>query len=515
MKRVTAFLITALTAVVLLTACGSKENININNTDNIDNKDNKGLKIVTTVFPEYDWVRQILGEQAENAELTLLLDNGVDLHSYQPTADDIIKISNCDMFVYVGGESDSWVKDALKTAVNKNMVVINLVDVLGDEVKEEEIKEGMEHDHEHGHEEFDTDDVRDRNLSDWDGSWATIENALSDGSMDEYVRHNAEENGMDFEAQKDEYFKRWKSDYKALNIDGDIVSFGDVSAKYDYAGYKIVESDQGVSVWYGFKTEAAKDGIPVYIAFSDHDIGAEEEHEDEDEHEHEEAAHFHLRYGNESFEALTEIEGWSPTYFSSDMSGEEVAEAMGGHGHSQEGELDEHVWLSLKNAKKLCGHIADKLSELDEKNSSIYKQNAEEYGNKLDALDGKYKEAVSNSTYKTLLFGDRFPFRYLTDDYGLDYYAAFSGCSAETEASFETIVFLANKVNELNLKNIMVIETSDQSIARTVAENTKAKNQRILVLDSLQSIVSSDISSGKTYLSVMEDNLEALKEALN
>lgn len=513
MKRVTAFLITALIAAVFLTACGSKENININNTDNTDNTDDKSLKIVTTVFPEYDWVRQILGKQAENAELTLLIDNGVDLHSYQPTADDIIKISNCDMFVYVGGESDSWVKDALKTATNKNMVVINLLDVLGDVVKEEEIKEGMEHDHEHEHEEFDPSDVRDRDLSDWEGSWATIENALSDGSLDEYVKHNAEENEMDFESQKTTYFKRWKSDYKNINIDGDIVSFGDISEKYDYAGYKIVESDHGASVWYGFKAETVKDGIPLYIAFSDHGIGTEEEHEEE--HEHEEAAHFHLRYGNESFEALTEIEDWSPTYFSSNMPGEEIAEAMSGHGHSHEAELDEHVWLSLRNAKELCSHIANRLSELDEKNSNIYKQNAEEYGSKLDTLDGKYKEAVSTAAYKTLLFGDRFPFRYLTDDYGLDYYAAFSGCSAETEASFETIAFLANKVNELGLKNIMVIETSDQSIAKTISQNTNDKNQRILVLDSLQSIVSSDISSGKTYLSVMEDNLEVLKEALN
>ena len=102
------------------------------------------LKIVTTIFPEYDWVKSILGDQTENVELTMLLDNGVDLHSYQPTADDIAKISDCDLFIYVGGESDGWVDDALKNASNKNMKVVNLLNVLGDNIKEEEVVEGME-----------------------------------------------------------------------------------------------------------------------------------------------------------------------------------------------------------------------------------------------------------------------------------------------------------------------------------------------------------------------------------
>ena len=112
------------------------------------------LSIVTTIFPEYDWVKQILGDKADQADVTMLLDNGVDLHSYQPTADDIIKISTCDMFIYVGGESDEWVEDVLKEATNKDMVVINLLKALGDDVKEEEVKEGMQED-EHEHDEDD------------------------------------------------------------------------------------------------------------------------------------------------------------------------------------------------------------------------------------------------------------------------------------------------------------------------------------------------------------------------
>lgn len=107
------------------------------------------LRIVTTIFPVYDWVCQILGQQAENTEITLLMDSGVDLHNYQPTVDDMVRISACDLFLYVGGQSDAWVTDALATAENRNMTAVNLMEVLGEAVKEEEIIEGMEHDHEH------------------------------------------------------------------------------------------------------------------------------------------------------------------------------------------------------------------------------------------------------------------------------------------------------------------------------------------------------------------------------
>lgn len=289
------------------------------------------LKIVTSIFPEYDWVRQIAGDQISNMELTMLLDNGVDLHSYQPTADDIMKISDCDIFVYVGGESDEWVEDALKEAVNKDMQVINLLEVLGDSVKTEEMVEGMQ--------------------------------------------------------------------------------------------------------------------------------------ETEHDHEHEE-------------------------------------------------EADEHVWLSLKNAQTLSNAIASALETADPANKETYAANAASYVEKLAALDTQYQEAVNNASQKTLLFGDRFPFRYLVDDYGLSYYAAFAGCSAESEASFETISFLAQKVDELGLKNVLTIEKSDQKITKTIIENTRDKNQNILTLDSMQSTTSDDVANGTTYLSVMENNLSVLKEAL-
>ena len=335
MKKITALLLALFMLVGVLAGCGKQ-----NDTNQTDK-----LSIVTTIFPEYDWVREILGEKADNAEITMLLDNGVDLHSYQPTADDIVKISDCDLFIYVGGESDEWVEDALRNAANRNMKVINLLEVLGDSVKTEEIVKGMQEE-EHEHEDVE-----------------------------------------------------------------------------------------------------------------------EHEHEDVEEHEHEE-------------------------------------------------EADEHVWLSLKNAKMLVRVISKALQELDPDNKDIYAANADAYVKKLSALDAEYQAAVDAASNKTILFGDRFPFRYLVDDYGLRYYAAFVGCSAETEAGFETISFLAKRVDEWKLPCVLTIEGAQHKIAETVVRNTTAKNQRVLTMDSMQSTTSKDVKNGTTYLSVMEKNLSVLKEAL-
>ena len=327
MKKITALLLALFMLVGALAGCGKQ-----NDTNQTDK-----LSIVTTIFPEYDWVREILGDKADNAEITMLLDNGVDLHSYQPTADDIVKISDCDLFIYVGGESDEWVEDALRNAANGNMKVINLLEVLGDSVKTEEIVEGMQE--------------------------------------------------------------------------------------------------------------------------------AEHEHEDAEEHEHEE-------------------------------------------------EADEHVWLSLKNAKMLVRVISKALQELDPDNKDIYAANADAYVKKLSALDTEYQAAVDAASNKTVLFGDRFPFRYLVDDYGLRYYAAFAGCSAETEASFETVSFLAKKVDELGLPCVLTIEGKNHKLAETIVQSTAGKKQKVLTMDSMQSMTSKDAANGATYLSVMEQNLSVLKEAL-
>ena len=320
MKKTISLLLITMMVICSLGACASPDGTS---------GDDK-ISIVTTIFPEYDWVMNILGNNPANAEVTLLLDNGVDLHSYQPTADDIMKIATCDMFIYVGGESDRWVEDALSEAVNKDMVVINLLEVLGDSVKEEEVVEGMQE-------------------------------------------------------------------------------------------------------------------------------------EDEDETEY-----------------------------------------------------DEHVWLSLKNAVICTEAISHALQDkVDPENYITYAENAAEYTRKLFTLDREYEETIANASGDTLLFGDRFPFRYLTDDYDLNYYAAFAGCSAETEASFETVTFLSGKVDELNLGCILTIETSDGKIAETIRDNTSTGDQKILVLDSLQSVTMDDINNGVTYLSIMKENLNVLSEALN
>ena len=294
--------------------------------------ENGKLQVVATIFPAYDWVRQIVGERTENVEVTLLVRNGVDLHSYQPTADDLIRIASCDLFVYVGGTSDAWVSDALARNAGKGPVVIDLMDVLDDAVKEEELVEGME---------------------------------------------------------------------------------------------------------------------------------AEEEDGGEDEIEY-----------------------------------------------------DEHVWLSLRNAETFCKNIADALCDLDPDGREVYRANADAYLEKLASLDAAYAAAVKEAPKKTLLFGDRFPFRYLADDYGLTYYAAFVGCSAETEASFQTVVFLANKVDELDIHAILQIESANGSLAATVRDNTQKKDAAILTLDSLQSVTAKEIENGATYLSVMENNLGVLTDAL-
>ena len=341
MKRIIPLCLALIMTVGLLAGCGKQNEPAAS--------DETRLRVVTTIFPEYDWVREILGDKADNAEVTMLLDNGVDLHSYQPTADDIVKISECDLFIYVGGESDDWVDDALKNAANKNMKVVNLLEALGDSVKTEEVVEGMQeekHDHDHDHEDAD-------------------------------------------------------------------------------------------------------------------------EHDDAKEHDHEEEA-----------------------------------------------EYDEHVWLSLKNAQTLCSAISGVLQQIDPDNKDTYAANASAYIKKLSALDADYQAAVNAATRKTVLFGDRFPFRYLAEDYGLRYYAAFAGCSAESEASFETISFLAGKVDELNLPCVLTIEGVQHKIAETIVRNTAAKNQKVLTMDSMQSTTSKDAANGTTYLSVMERNLSVLKEAL-
>ena len=293
-----------------------------------------GVKIVTTIFPIYDWVKNV-ASGVDGVEISMLANSGADLHSFQPTADDIINIQTSDLFIFVGGESDGWAEEATKNAQNKELKALNLLEALGSGAKEEELVEGMQ---------------------------------------------------------------------------------------------------------------------------------GEEEEEEEGE---------------------------------------------------EEAEYDEHIWLSLENAETLVEEITKALCGVDSSNAAAYRANAETYEEKIEALDDEYEKTMKNAKNKTLLFGDRFPFRYLTEDYSIKYYAAFIGCSAETEASFETISFLAKKVDELSLKYVITLEGSDQKIAKTIIENTKSKNQQILSMNSMQSITSADLKNGVDYLSIMQSNLDVLNQALN
>ena len=522
MKKIFTIFLALTMAVGLLAGCGKK------NAAETGESNSTKLSVVTTIFPEYDWVREILGDKAGSTDLTMLLNSGVDLHSYQPTADDIVKISDCDLFLYVGGESDGWVESVLKNAANKNVKVINLLEVLGDSVKTEESVEGMqeaEHAHDHSKEvsTFEDHEVQDRSLSDWAGSWQSAYPFALDGTLDDAFAAMAEEGEMTADEYKTYYQNGYKTDITNIDIADDHITFTYENGKkagtdYKYIGYYIQNWSTGTkAAMYRFEAEDKDSGAPVYIEFNDHMI------------EPAAAEHFHIRMSNESFDAIVDPENSWPTFFPADMTGEEICEHMEGHDHDEdedheheegeehehEEEKDEHVWLSLKSAEVLVNAISKSLQELDPDNKDTYAANAAAYIEKLSALDGEYQAAVDAASYNTVVFGDRFPFRYLVDDYGLSYYAAFAGCSAETEASFETISFLAQKVDELKLPCVLTIEGAQHKIAETIVQNTAEKNQSILTLDSMQSTTSTDVANGTTYLSVMESNLDVLKQALN
>lgn len=341
MKKIATFAMFILAAALTLVACSAESNEKA--------PAQKKVSIVATIYPQYDWLKNILGDRLDAVDLKLLIKNGTDLHSYKPSAQDIAAIASADMVVYVGGESDEWIEKALSATPKAGRVQVNLMQALGDRVKEEEIVEGMQAEDEHEHH---------------------------------------------------------------------------------------------------------------------HDHGEEAE-----EHEH--------------------------------------------HEHAEEAENDEHIWLSLKNAEILVMTLADAISKVDSAHATEYHMNAGLYIAKISALDAQYRAATDSAAYKTILFGDRFPFRYLVDDYGIKYFAAFVGCSAESEASFETVAFLAGKMDSLALPAIFTIDGSNGKIARAILDaSKKSKEAQVLTLNSMQSVTDAQMQSGVDYLSIMQENLEVLKKAI-
>lgn len=466
--------------------------------------------IVCTSFPQYDFVREILGDNPAGIDITYLLANGVDMHNYQASAEDMVKIRSSDLFLYVGGESEQWVEDIKKQSAEGEFQAVALIDLV--ESKTEEIVEGMEHEHNHSHSTaFEDSEVQDRALTDWAGDWQSIYPYLQDGTLDPVMEHKAEESGGKTAAEYFDYYNTgYQTEVDRIVIDDHSIEFhkegSSVKADYEYKGFKILTYESGnKGVRYLFEAVGDANGAPRFVQFSDHEIAPVK------------AGHYHLYWGDESAEViLNEVAHW-PTYFPAGMDGNQIVNELIGddHSHNDDDELDEHVWLSLKNAVIIVNAISDEICSIDPDHADIYKENAAAYIGRLEALDTRYTDAVKTASRKTILVADRFPFRYLADDYGLVYYAAFPGCSAETEASFETVVFLAEKVSELQLPSIFIIDGSDGSIAKTVVENSRNTGTGIDTLNSLQSVSQKDMEAGLTYLSAMEDNLEQLKKALD
>ncbi len=463
------------------------------------------LQVVCTTFPQYDWARAILVEKDSGVELTLLLDNGVDLHSYQPTAADIARISACDLFIYVGGESDEWVEEVLAAAQNPSLHALSLLSCV--EAREEETVEGMQESGHHHDAAFTLEDIQNRTLEDFGGEWVSLWPMLEAGQLDAFLRHKAGEAGdpaVTVDSVREKYTAVWACDAVGITVEGDTISFdyGDGQpprvSEYACAGYSAKVRDDGeITVRYQF--EAVSGDGPRYVQFNDHG------------HEPGPAEHFHIYFGDGGFDALADS-STHPFFVPASLTTEQVLESLTEHG--SHAEYDEHVWLSLRNAQIIVRAICEELCGLNPRFAEDYTQNAGDYLAQLERLDAQYQSVADHATRRTLLFADRFPFRYLTEDYGLEYYAAFSGCSAETEASFQTIAFLAQKVDELDLPVVLVLEDGDHALARTVAASAGKADLPIAALNSLQSVTAGDVQAGITYLDAMRANLEVLRQAL-
>lgn len=454
------------------------------------------LSIVTTIFPQYDFTRQIVGE---HANVEMLLKPGAESHSYEPTPQDIKKIQNSDLFIYTGGENDVWVDHILSSMGDKKPQTLRLIDCV--KTVNEEVVEGMEHEHEH--EAINANEIEDRTLNDFAGSYKSVVPYIENGTFDEPIAFEAKEHGLTFEEMKEEFISRRKSDYSQLHIENNTLTLGENSADYEYAGIQTVkEDDEIVSVWYAFQLKSPHDQMPKYVLFNDHQTKGSISKD--------EVAHFHMRYGDESIEALVNTENWAPTYYALDASSEAIKEVINEHSHDEE--IDEHVWTSPKNVIEIVNKITSILSEKDPSNASVYETNSAAYKEQLMALDASFREVIDQAKIKTILFGDRFPFRYFADEYGLNYYAAFTGCSTETEASAATVAFLINKVKEKDLPTVFTIELSNGQIADSIVEATGAKK---VTLYSCHNVTKDQMAAGATYLSMMQENVESLRKALN
>lgn len=296
-----------------------------------DDSEDERICIVCTTFPVYDWINNVIGAENDSFSVTLL-GGGADLHSYRPTAQDIVDIKTSDLFVYIGGASDSWTSEAAADGLGASLC---LFDVLRDDLKMEGTACGHEGE---GHDEHD-------------------------------------------------------------------------------------------------------------------------------------------------------------------------------HDHSGEGAYDEHVWLSLRLARKAVAAISEQICELDFENAELYSKNAQKYIEELKNVDEEYENAISDYPERFVVFADRFPFLYLTEDYGIECCAAFPGCSTDIDASFETVAHLSEEVARHKKRCVLVLENSKQSIAETVFKSAGIDGETVVV-NSCQSISMNEIENGASYIEIMKSNLKSLEKAL-
>ena len=312
-----------LALLLLLSACGQSTE---------EDTDPDQLTVVATVFPAYDFARAVGGDLAD---VQLLLPPGTESHSYEPTPADILAVQECDLFIYLGGESDTWVETILESVELRGQT-LRMVDCVP--LLEEETVEGMES-YEEGH-----------------------------------------------------------------------------------------------------------------------------------DHDHDEAP------------GLGEVVGY-----------------------------DEHVWTSPKNAALITRAVGDKLAELDPANADTYAANSADYAAQIEDLDREFADFFAGVEDRTMVFGDRFPLRYFAEEFNIDYYAAFPGCSTQTEPSAATIAFLTDKVREEHIPTVWYIEFSNHLVADSIAESAGVKTA---MFHTCHNVSADDLAAGATYVSLMEQNLETLRENL-
>lgn len=380
----------------MLTACapehGSMENSSVNRSNSPDASGDTRLNVVTTLFPYYDFLRQIAGD---SIRLTMVVPAGMDSHSFEPTPADMITIQNADLLVCNGGTMEQWLSQVLDsfedgTGPKRVVTMMDYVDVV-----QEEIVEGMEdgESHDHGH-----------------------------------AHTHAE--GM-------------------------------------------VHAD-------------------------DHDHETEDHVHSENEHDTEDRDHSEDEHSTE--DALIHEEDHGHEHLEED------------DGHGVEIEYDEHIWTSPVNAKKLVGVLTEVLEQEDPAHADSYAKNGASYQDKLTELDAEFREVVSHAKRRLVVFGDKFPLRYFFDEYGLEYRAAFSGCSTDTEPSAKTIAYLIDKVREEKIPAVYYLELSSPRVAQIIGEETGAEP---LLFHSCHNVTRYQFDSGVTYLELMEQNVKNLKKGLS